>query len=118
MEQNSRNGVALLREAANGGSVWGMQYLGEMLDNEDGVEEGAKESFRWYWKAAHRSDGATAKVGICLIRGIGVERNVRAGVRYMLDTGAAGYTLVFERLARYYRRGIGVGMNKKICSKR
>jgi len=67
-----------------------------------------------YYKAALEKDiDAMYWVGECLIEGIGVERDVPKGVKYLLDVGAAGHLWAFSRLAHYYQRGIGVAENKK-----
>lgn len=91
-----------------------MEELGHILRSRDTAENDLKEAFYWNKKAARRKSlRGISGVGECLIRGIGVERNVPKGVRYLMDAGEAGHYWALERLARYYRRGTGVAVNKK-----
>jgi len=119
VEKNSEYGFALMRTAANVGSADAMRELGDIYCfGLYGVEKDLNESFRRYSEAAKRNDAnAMMEVGKCLIFGKGVVRNIPKGVQYLLDAGAAGeawrFWDVFDLLAGYYRRGIGVKMNKK-----
>lgn len=85
--------------------------LGDIYCEGDGIEKDLEESFRWCSWAAERKDWiATIYACKCLIEGIGVKRNAQKGENVLLD---AGSPLALQELACYYRRGIGVAVNKK-----
>lgn len=78
------------------------------------LEEDRKESFQWYSEDARKNHRyAIERVGECLIRVIGVEKNVSKGVKSLMYAVAAGRTAPLYMPARYYRFGIGLPLNKK-----
>lgn len=95
VEINSVYGLQLLRIAAHLGTQPVIGNLCDCFYREELSFKDLNELFHWFCSvASNKSAAAIIQVGLCLIEGIGVERNADKAERHLLQVdGAFGLTI-------------------------
>jgi TPR repeat protein len=100
--------TSLLTQAANGGIVKAMMYLGDLYSFGPEGPKNESEGFRWYQRAADEgSIDGMAEVGEAYIYGRGVAKNVQDGNRWLESAAERGSPAALVELGDSYRFGRG-----------
>lgn len=108
---------ALLREAAEGGSVLAQEELAEALESGGELqgkepEWGLREAVIWYRRAADRgAAGAAFRLGRMLLTGRGTDIDGTEGIRRMRQAADAGLADAQLSLGSALQNGAGVAAN-------
>jgi hypothetical protein len=93
--------ATLFREAAEGGNVEAMKFLGILLQVGLGVNADAAEARNWFYKAANAGDrAAMCNLGLIYERGVGVTADREAAVLWYRQAAQAGNIDAQEALKR------------------
>ena len=107
--RDEQEGIRLLNEAVNEGSVVAMRYLGDCYRYGRGVEKNNAEAVEWYRKAVDAGDSmAMGSLGYCYNAGIGVKKDEIEAVKWYRKAADAGDSVAMRHLGYCYKDGKGV----------
>ncbi|MEX3071452.1 tetratricopeptide repeat protein [Vibrio alginolyticus] len=88
VEKNETKGLELIEAAAEEGCVDALLYMGEWQLSPENTSGQRADALYWFKKAAAKgSPAGKTQVGLCYIKGIGVEKSLLKG-RYWLERAA------------------------------
>ena len=100
------NAVKLLTKAANKGCTHAKMTLGKMYFYGDNVVQNYKEAQRMFFNCTKKTNGeAEYYIGLILINGLGIEKNVNMGITSLSLAAESYYEEALVLLGRYYYEG-------------
>jgi TPR repeat protein len=110
--------IALLKQAAESGSLSAMSLMGDCYLTGVAVTQNRDEAYRWFKMAADEgSADAMAKVGNSYLYGYGVAKNVADGNKWLQTAADRGSTSALIELGDSYRFGRGVTKDEERAAK-
>jgi uncharacterized protein len=112
--EDYRAGFALLRKAAELGSVRAHEWLGYVYDYGYGTRTNRSLAFKHYLVAAEAGNAnAEYHIGVFYHEGIAVRKNSRIAVAWFNRAAKHGDATALHCLGKAYRYGWGVSKNAK-----
>ena len=106
---NSREGLELVREAAEKGDAFSENLMGLITYNGAGVDRDPERAFRWFEKSAsHGYAAAYNNLGFLYENGVGAEKNPEMAFRFYEKAAKKDLREGLLNLGRAYLYGIGV----------
>ena len=122
-----KNDLVLLKRAADGGNpqalnAWGTFTLSEALSNPgvktNDVDRILEKSFGYFKRAASMKDvNGLYNLGMCYMRGYGVERNENMAFDCFRTSAEMGHPEAINNIGGFFRDGIVVGKNPAMATK-
>lgn len=116
------NDMAMLRKAADLGNVQALNALGTIEMQEisrqqtwttNSCDESVKRSYQYFCRAAKERDpNGFVNLGLCHLRGLGCEKNVKLAFQCFRSAAEAGHSEGMDYVAKMYRNGEGVARSE------
>ena len=89
-DTNTQN-YSSIRSKAEGGDVDSMVELAELYLSGESIDKDEKAAYRWFEKASEQDcDTGIARVGDCLLAGVGVEQDYQEGYMTLVESANEG----------------------------
>ena len=106
LKRNIPESVRYYKMSSDQGSLDGIYYYADMLENGKGVKEDTKEALRLYTLAADKGHlPSIAYVAVLMIHGKIMEKNVQRGLAALKEAGKRGCTIAYLHLGKEYESG-------------
>ena len=114
MAEKKQEDLKALQSAAEDGDLDAQYRLGRSYYyGDDGAPQDGERAFEWFSRAAEGGSIAGQHyLGLCWLRGIGVEKDMARGAEVLADAAAEGYPPAQCELGLCYELGHGVEMDK------